>query len=133
GVAILTLQVAGVVAALEVVREGDALLAQGGELGAALRYELVFRRLALVAYFFVHAGHVLWLGRVRALGAGGKAGLEAGFEEFVDVAIEHLLRVAALDSGAQVLDAALVEHVVADLAAPADVGLAGFQRVALDV
>ena len=59
-----------------------------------------------------------------------QAGLQAGLDELVEVAVEHLLRVAALDAGAQVLDAALVEHVVADLAAPADVGLGGFDRVA---
>ena len=59
-----------------------------------------------------------------------EAGLQAGLDELVEVAVEHLLRVAALDAGAQVLDAALVEHVVADLAAPADVGLGGFDRVA---
>ena len=41
----------------------------------------------------------------------------------IEVAVEHLLRVADLDVGAQVLDAALVEHVAADLVAPADVGL----------
>src|SRR5436190_2398881 len=72
-------------------------------------------------------------GGVAALGAGGEAGLQAGLEEFVDVAVEDLLRVGALDARAQILDAALVEHVVADLRAPADVRLAGFQRVAFDV
>src|SRR3989441_10768783 len=40
-----------------------------------------------------------------------------------EIAVEHRLRVAGLDAGAQVLDARLVEHVAADLVAPADVGL----------
>src|SRR5690606_28688394 len=62
-----------------------------------------------------------------------QAGLEAALDEFVQVAVEHLLRIAALDAGAQILDPALVEHVVADLAAPADVGLAGLQRIPLGV
>ena len=67
---------------------------------------------------------------VDAFGPDFQAGLQAGLDELVEVAVEHLLRVAALDAGAQVLDAALVEHVVADLAAPADVGLGRFDRVA---
>src|SRR5690606_30751839 len=62
-----------------------------------------------------------------------QAGLEAALDELVQVAVEHLLRIAALDAGAQILDPALVEHVVADLAAPADVGLAGLQRIPLGV
>src|SRR6476620_4937535 len=69
--------------------------------------------------------------RIAALGARFQPGLQAGLDELVEVAVQHLLRVAALDARAQVLDAALVEHVVADLAAPPDVGLGGFHRVAL--
>src|SRR5690606_10531854 len=72
-------------------------------------------------------------GSVGALGAGVQAGLEGGLDELVQVAVEHLLGVAALDAGAQVLDAALVEHVVADLAAPADVRLGRLHRIALGV
>src|SRR3989454_2052834 len=49
--------------------------------------------------------------------------LEARSDEVVEIAVEHRLRVAGLDAGAQVLDARLVEHVAADLVAPADVGL----------
>jgi hypothetical protein len=71
--------------------------------------------------------------RPHRLDAGLEARLEAGFDEFVEVAVQHFLGVAALDAGAQVLDAALVQHVVADLAAPADVGLGRFQRVLLGV
>src|SRR5690606_28083294 len=59
---------------------------------------------------------------VHAFGADLEAGLQARFDELVEVAVEHVLGVGALDAGAQVLDPALVEHVVADLAAPADVG-----------
>src|SRR5262245_16613772 len=57
--------------------------------------------------------------RVRDL----QALLQAGLDEGVEVAVQHLLRVADLDVGAQILDATLVEHVRADLVAPADVGL----------
>src|SRR5690606_11654964 len=60
--------------------------------------------------------------RVGTFRARLQAGLQARLHELVQVAIEHLLRVGTLEAGAQVLDAALVEHVVADLAAPADVG-----------
>ncbi len=49
--------------------------------------------------------------------------LQAGFDEVVQIAVEHRLRVADLIVGAQILDARLVEHVRADLMAPADVGL----------
>src|SRR5690606_14428637 len=73
------------------------------------------------------------MSRVHSLGAHFQAGLEAGLDELVEVAVQHVLRVGALDAGAQVLDPALVEHVVADLAAPADVGLGRLDRVALGV
>src|SRR5678809_414408 len=49
--------------------------------------------------------------------------LEARGDEIVEIAVEHALRVALLDAGAQILDARLVEDVGADLVAPADVGL----------
>ena len=52
--------------------------------------------------------------------------LQAGFDEHIQIAVEHLLRVGDLDIGAQILDAGIVQHVAADLVAPADVGLAGF-------
>jgi hypothetical protein len=35
------------------------------------------------------------------------------------------------DVGAQILDAGVVEHVAADLVAPADIGLAGLELVGL--
>src|SRR4029079_1515739 len=50
--------------------------------------------------------------------------LEAFLEEVVEVAVEHVLRPPALEIRAQILHARLVEHVGADLAAPADVRLA---------
>src|SRR5690606_38953321 len=71
--------------------------------------------------------------RIHPLRARFQPGLQAGLDELVEVAVEHVLRVGALDPGAQVLDPRLVEHVVADLAAPADVGLGGLQRVLLGV
>src|ERR1700704_4470539 len=57
--------------------------------------------------------------------------LEARGDEIVDIAVEHPLRVAFLHAGAQVLDARLVEHVAADLVPPLDVGLGGFELVAV--
>src|SRR5678815_158697 len=64
------------------------------------------------------ASPCLWL-LVRRL----DALLQAGFDEGIEVAVEHFLGVADLDVGAQILDPALVEHIAADLVAPADVGL----------
>src|SRR5690606_39349793 len=71
--------------------------------------------------------------RIHPLRARFQPGLQAGLDELVEVAVEHVLRVGAFDAGAQVLDPRLVEYVVADLAAPADVGLGGLQRVLLGV
>src|SRR5258707_4632587 len=49
--------------------------------------------------------------------------LERGFQELIQIAIEHRGGVAHLHSGTQILDARLVEHVRADLVAPAHVRL----------
>jgi len=57
--------------------------------------------------------------------------LEGGFDEHVEVAVQHLLGGGDFDVGAQVLDAAVVEHVAADLVAPAHVGLRVFQLLLL--
>ena len=46
-----------------------------------------------------------WTSRVAALGAGFEARFQAGLDEFVQVAVQHFLRVAAFDAGAQILDA----------------------------
>src|SRR5690606_10766489 len=73
------------------------------------------------------------MSRIHSLGTHFKSGLQARLDELVEVAVEHVLRVGALDAGAQVLDPALVEHVVADLAAPADVGLGRLDRVAFGI
>src|SRR5690606_8114105 len=55
--------------------------------------------------------------------------LEAGLEVAVEVAVEHLLAIAAFDAGTQVLDARVIEHVGANLVTPADIRLAVFQRL----
>src|SRR5690606_20998287 len=52
---------------------------------------------------------------------------EAGDDEGIEIAVEHLLRVGNFDVGAQVLDPALVQHVGADLMPPAHIGLRIFQ------
>src|SRR5216117_1087094 len=57
--------------------------------------------------------------------------LQTRGDEIVEVAVEHPLRVAFLDAGAQVLDARLVEHVAANLVPPLDVGLRGLELVAV--
>src|SRR5204862_633618 len=46
--------------------------------------------------------------------------LQRCFHEWIEVPVEHLVSVADLDVGPQILDARLVEHVRTDLIAPAD-------------
>jgi len=88
----------------EVVRKGDALLAQPGELLAALRDELV---LVEVVMSSVMTRCGVWCGS----GLSSQALLEARFDERVQPAVEHCLGVADLYLGPQVLDARLVQHV----------------------
>src|SRR5262245_19160347 len=63
-------------------------------------------------------GAVLFLSPIRSHSL-----LQTGGDEILEVAVQDALRVAHFVIGAQVLDARLVEHVRADLVAPADVGL----------
>src|SRR3546814_206006 len=93
-------------------------------------YGTAMRPLAVVAVRRGRSPDLRGLYRVGALRARLEPRLQARLDEFVQVTVENFLRIRALDAGAQVLDAALVEHVVADLAAPADVGLVRFGRVA---
>jgi hypothetical protein len=58
---------------------------------------------------------------IEAFRAGFQPRLQARLDEFVEIAIEDFLRVRALDSSAQILYARLIEHIVANLAAPADI------------
>ena len=51
--------------------------------------------------------------------------------EPVKVAVQHFLRVAGFVAGAQILDAALVQHITAYLVPPADIGFAVFQFLLL--
>src|SRR4051794_34501565 len=65
---------------------------------------------------------------------GGLVGLDAlrqgGGQEAVDIAVEHRGRIAGLDPGAQILDHLIgLQHVGADLVAPADIALGGVDRV----
>src|SRR5690606_20546276 len=69
--------------------------------------------------------------RVPSSRALSHAGLEAGFDESEQVAVEHGLRIAGLQAGAKVLDAGLVQHVRSDLAAPADIGLGVLELLVL--
>src|SRR3990172_1545384 len=62
-------------------------------------------------------------------GASADALLQARGDEVVEIAVEDGLGVALLDAGAQILDPRLVEHVRADLVAPADVGLLVLERL----
>src|SRR5580704_2302406 len=63
------------------------------------------------------------------------ARFQRSFHELIQRPIEHRTGVADLNSGAQILDARLVEHVGTDLITPADIGLGVLQylrrRVAL--
>ena len=62
-------------------------------------------------------------------GSRAHALFEARADEVVEVAVEDGARVAHFDVRAQVLHAALVEHVRTDLVAPAHIGLARFELV----
>src|SRR5690606_10245421 len=67
-------------------------------------------------------------------GAGGAASyalFETGLDEGIQGAVQYFLRVGDFDVGAQVFDAALVQHVRADLVAPAHVGLGVFHFLLL--
>src|SRR5436190_24081683 len=81
----------------------------GAKASRAARQRSGFRPGALL-----RASHPFWL---------SDALLERCGDEFVQVAVEHALGVADFHVRSQVLDAGLVEHVRADLVAPADVGL----------
>src|SRR5690606_9306655 len=48
---------------------------------------------------------------------------QAGLDEGIQVAIKYFLCIGKFDVGAQIFDAALVEHVGADLMSPAHIGL----------
>src|SRR5450432_1488536 len=66
-------------------------------------------------------------------GAGFQSRFQAGFNEFIQVAVEHFRRIRAFDSRAQILDPRLIEYVIPNLAAPADVGFRRFQCSLFDV
>src|SRR3546814_196691 len=83
-------------------------------------YGTARRPLAVVAVRRGRSPDLRGLYRVGALRARLEPRLQARLDEFVQVTVENFLRIRALDAGAQVLAAALVAHVVADLAAPAD-------------
>ncbi len=53
--------------------------------------------------------------------AASNAALETGLDERVEATVQDRLGVANLDARAQILDAGLIEHVGANLAAPANV------------
>ena len=55
--------------------------------------------------------------------------LQTRFNKFVQVAVEYALGIAYLYVGTQILDARLIEHVGANLVAPADIGFAVFHRL----
>ena len=62
----------------------------------------------------------------------GDALRQSGGHEAVEVAVEHVGRRGGGDAGPQVLHQLIgLEHVGADLVAPADVGLAGRGRIGL--
>ena len=53
--------------------------------------------------------------------------LQTRLDKRVQIAVQHLLRRRRFVVGAQVLDAAVVEHIAANLVAPADIGLGVFE------
>src|SRR5690606_24002334 len=110
--------------ATEVVREGNTLFAHSGQFGLALGDQLVlFLVLGLQVLRLV--GHVgesrkntvrLWARSARAMtnyraAAGLQAHFQAGLNELIKVTVEYRVAVAVLDTGAQVLDTRLIQHV----------------------
>src|SRR6476659_4014021 len=72
---------------------------------------------------FARRSAMTWLSSWTGCSLTSHSLLQAGRDEIVEVAVEHRLRVAYLVAGAEILDPRLVEHVRADLVAPADVRL----------
>ena len=58
---------------------------------------------------------------------------QVALDERIQVAIEHFLGIRGFDIGAQILDTALVEHIRANLMAPADIGLGVFHFLVLGI
>ena len=52
--------------------------------------------------------------------------LKAGFDKIVKPAVQYRLSVTGFNAGTQILYATLVEYIITNLAAPADIGLAIF-------
>jgi hypothetical protein len=109
---VLRVQVGGVVGRAEIVGEGDALLADGGQLGAALGDDAVLVGCRLGGGVFAWS----WLEflkversvsksrpRRAARPPGSDALFQRGCDEVVDVAIEHGLGIAGFEVGAQSL------------------------------
>ena len=158
GVGVFALQIAGECVGLEVVRERDALRAQRAQFLAALGDELVFvwaacgslRSSLIPSSSFRACGPAIrFVDRVHSTGRRFRGDDDHARIARFAPASSPAFRLAstnssrspsstfcvsrALDAGAQILDARLVEHVVADLAAPADVGLRRFERVLLGI
>src|SRR5699024_1057581 len=49
--------------------------------------------------------------------------LEGSFHETIEIAIQYRLRISYFNSCTQVLDSGLIQYIVSDLAAPADIRL----------
>src|SRR5450432_3934372 len=74
------------------------------------------RRLFVVAsHDFSRNSHLTGNSGIDAFRTGFQARFQTGLDELVQIAVEYLLGVGALDSRAQILDARLVQHIVADL------------------
>ena len=56
---------------------------------------------------------------------------QAGLNKLIQIAVQHFLGIANFHVGTQVLDARLVEHIGANLVAPADIGFGVFELVLL--
>ncbi|RMS27317.1 hypothetical protein ALP71_05775, partial [Pseudomonas coronafaciens pv. garcae] len=133
---VLFLQVVAVAVAAEVVGEGLTLGTAGSKLFLAQGDQGVFFLLQglrvelLVAHVFRYS--ITGSPSPCDEGLEGSADglqplLEACDQVFVDIAIKHLVAVAAFDVGPQVLDARGVQNIGANLVTPANVGLGVFE------
>ncbi|KPW50728.1 Uncharacterized protein ALO88_05605 [Pseudomonas syringae pv. antirrhini] len=135
---VLFLQVIAVAVAAEVVGEGLTLGTAGSKLFLAQGDQGVFFLLQglrvelLVAHVFRYSitGSPSPCSEGLEVSADGlQPLLEARDQVFVDIAIKHLVAVAAFDVGSQILDTRGVQNIRANLMTPADIRLGVFERL----
>ena len=99
--AVTPMQLIGQRVPAKVIGKRIALFPQCIQLAPSFRDQRVFVFLLVVAHL--------------------KSLFKAGFDEVIECPVENCLSVTGFHAGAQILDPALVQHIVTDLAAPANI------------